>query len=251
MPVFAVYGPGEIAIVFAVYLFAATAKGVTGLGFSTVCLAPLALTVGLKETLPLLLIPSVVSNILVMVGAGSFGAACGRFWPMLLTTVPGVIVGLWLLASVDGVAAGAALGVVLILWCAFAFAKPEMRLPARLERPLSPASGLLTGIVNGLTGSQVMPSMPFLMSLSLPRDVFLQAINLSFTLSSLVMAVGLTRLGLMTLDAVVISTCGIACVWIGIRLGSRIRHKLSPDQFRLMVLAMLCVMGLTLIARAL
>ncbi|MEM6622908.1 MAG: sulfite exporter TauE/SafE family protein, partial [Pseudomonadota bacterium] len=69
---FQVYAPEEIAIIFAVYFLAATAKGVTGLGFSTVCLAPLAITVGLKATLPLLIIPSISSNLLVMAGAGEF-----------------------------------------------------------------------------------------------------------------------------------------------------------------------------------
>lgn len=247
---FEVYGPGQIAIILGVYLFAASAKGVTGLGFSTVCLAPLALTVGLKETLPLLLIPSISSNVLVMMGAGEFRATCTRFWPMLLATLPGIVLGLWLLASVDGVAAGAALGVVLIVWCLFAFAKPAVQLPNRLERPLAPVSGFLTGTVNGLTGSQVMPSMPYLMSLPLSRNMFLQAINLSFTLSSLVMAIGLTGLGLMTVEAIVISTVGISCAWAGIRLGERLRHRLSPDQFRIAVLGMLSLMGMVLVVRA-
>lgn len=247
---FQVYAPEEIAIIFAVYFLAATAKGVTGLGFSTVCLAPLAITVGLKATLPLLIIPSISSNLLVMAGAGEFRPTIRRFWPMLMATLPGLLLGLWLLSTVDGVMAGAALGVVLIAWCLFAFAKPELKLPPRLERPLAPISGFLTGAVNGLTGSQVMPSMPYLMALPLSRDMFIQAINLSFTLSSLVMAVGLTRLGLMTVEAVVISTIGIACVWAGIRIGEKVRSRLSPEQFRLAVLVMLTLLGAVLIVRA-
>ena len=52
------YSTGQIAAIFAIFMFSAIAKGVTGLGFSTMCLPFLAMTVGLKEALPLLIIPS-------------------------------------------------------------------------------------------------------------------------------------------------------------------------------------------------
>ena len=182
--VFDAYSVPEIIFILAVYFFAASAKGVTGLGFSTTCLAPMALVLGLKETLPLLIIPSVSSNIMVMVGAGRFRETTSRFWPMFLATVPGLLLGLWLLAEVDGALMGAVLGVVLVIYVAFAYANPEMRLRTGLEKPLQPISGFLTGLVNGTTGSQVMPSMPFLMSLHLDRNMFIQAINCSFTLSA-------------------------------------------------------------------
>ena len=245
------YSIWQVAVILVTYLFAATAKGVTGLGFSTTCLPFLALAVGLKEALPLLIIPSIFSNLLVMHGAGRFGETVRRFWPMLLATVPGLIVGLWVLALVDGRQAGGFLGVVLVLWCAFAYAKPELRLPARWARPLGPVSGFLTGAVNGLTGSQVMPSMPYLMALRLERNVFIQAINCSFTLSSVIMAVGLERLGLFTFDQVILSSIGAAVAFSGLKVGEHVRHHLSPDAFRLSVLVMLTAMGISLFVRAL
>jgi uncharacterized membrane protein YfcA len=170
---------------------------------------------------------------------------------MLLATVPGIVIGLWTLALIDGRHAGGVLGVVLMIWCAFSYAKPEMRLPGRWEHLLGPVSGFLTGTVNGLTGSQVMPSMPYLMALHLDRNVFIQAINCSFTLSSFIMAVGLERLGLFTTDGVILSAIGTAFVFSGLKLGERIRHRLSPDAFRLALLAMLTGMGVSLVLRAL
>ncbi|MEM1300835.1 MAG: sulfite exporter TauE/SafE family protein [Pseudomonadota bacterium] len=236
---------------FAVYLLAATAKGVTGLGFSTTCLPFLVMTVGLKEALPLLLIPSVASNLQVMYGAGGFRQTVARFWPMFLATIPGLLLGLWILGDADGAALGAILGAVLLAYVAFAYANPNVRLPDGWERPLQPASGVLTGLLNGLTGSQVMPSMPFLMALDLDRNMFVQAINCSFTLSSIIMAAGLVQLGLMTEGAVLVSAIGIIWATTGVRLGERIRHRLSPDQFRMAVLIMLAGMGVALIMQGL
>ncbi len=243
------YAPSQVATIFAIFLLAATAKGVTGLGFSTMCLPFLAVTVGLKEALPLLIIPSIATNLMVMRGVGRFGETLKRFWLMLAVTVPGLLLGLWILASVDGQQAGAILGAVLLVWCLFAYANPDMRLPERWERPIAPISGFLTGAVNGVTGSQVMPVMPYLMALHLDRNLFIQAINCSFTLSSLVMAAGLNRMGLFTTDAIIVSVIGTVLAFTGIRLGERIRNRLSSDAFRLALLAMLALMGGSLMVR--
>lgn len=240
----------EITAVLATYVFAATAKGITGLGFSTTCLPILALAVGLKDALPLVIIPSVCSNLVVMRQAGRFGETVRRFWPMLVSLLPGLAVGLWVLSWIDGARAGAILGVILLLWCAFSYAKPDLRLPTGWEGPLAPLSGFATGIINGVTGSQVMPAVPFLMMLHMERNLFIQAINSSFTLSSLVMAIGLGQLGLFSWDDIVISTLGICFVFVGLKLGGAIRYRLSERAFRTAILAVLSVMGLGLVVAA-
>ncbi|UXX82336.1 sulfite exporter TauE/SafE family protein [Roseovarius pelagicus] len=244
------YSAGQIAAVFATYLFAGAAKGVTGLGFSTMCLPFLAVAVGLKEALPLVIIPSVAANILVMVQAGKFSATVRRFWPMLLATVPGLLIGLWMLARIDGRLAGALLGVVLVLWSLFSLAKPGVALAPGPARRLAPLSGFLTGIVNGVTGSQVIPSLPYLMALKLDRAVFIQAMNCSFTLSSIIMAIGLQRLGIFTFAALVLSVMGVGVAFAGVAIGGRVRDRLSPDAFRIGVLIMLVAMGISLTLRA-
>ena len=104
----------QVIIILGTYFFASSVKGVTGLGFSTVCLPFMVLTVGLKAALPLLIIPSLASNLIIMRQAGHFRTTFHRFWLMLLTTVIGVFLGLALLSKVDGTFAGAILGLVLI-----------------------------------------------------------------------------------------------------------------------------------------
>ena len=237
----------QIAAILATYLFAGTVKGVTGLGFSTTCLPILALLVGLKDALPLVVIPSIYSNIAVMRQAGRFGETLRRFWPMLLALIPGLALGLWTLAYIDGRLAGAILGVMMLVWCAYTFAKPELSIAAHWERPLAPLSGFITGTINGITGSQVMPMVPFMMMLRLERDLFLQAVNCSFTFSSLVMVLGLGKLGLFLWEDVLISAIGVCFVTFGLSLGAVIRRRLSEELFRQGILVLLSLMGLGLI----
>ena len=241
----------EITAVLATYVFAATAKGVTGLGFSTTCLPILTLFIGLKDALPLVILPSVVSNLVVMHQVGRFGETLRRFWPMLLSLLPGLALGLWILSQIDGAKAGAILGAILLAWCLFSVAKPDLRLPEGSEQRLGPISGFITGIINGVTGSQVMPNVPFLMMLNLERTLFIQAINCSFTLSSLVMMLGLAHLGLLVWADLALSALGVGFVLVGLRIGGAIRQRLSETLFRNAVLAMLFAMGFSLILPAL
>lgn len=237
----------EIAVIFAAYLFAATAKGITGLGFSTTCLPLLVLAIGLKDAISLVLIPSICSNLVVMRQVGHFRTVVLRFWPMLLVTIPGLILGLWCLSGIDGSSAKIVFGLVLLIWCGFSFLTPNLRLPNHLEGVIAPISGICTGFLNGLTGSQVMPVVPFLMSLNLDRNMFIQAANCSFTMSSLIMMAGLGYLGLFTAADIVISSLGVVCVFIGVKLGSSIRESLSETTFKNVILAMLTMMSISLL----
>ena len=240
--------PPEIlaATVFA-YTAAAFVKGATGLGFSTMCLPLLALSIGVPDTLPLLIIPSIASNLLVVRGAGHFRESVRRFWPVYLAAPPGIAVGLALLVHVGADTAAAALGAALGGYALLALGKPDMRLPSRFERPLSVPVGFLTGAVNGLTGSQVMPLVPYMLSLRLSPDRFIQATNCSFTFSSLAMAAGLMQIGLLTWVAAATSAAGLVLVWLGVTLGTMLRRRLSTEAFRRMVLMLVFVLGFILI----
>jgi len=224
-------------------------KGITGLGFSTICLGLLASVIDLKLAIPAVLVPSLSSNLLVMLEAGHFRATARRFWPLYLAALPALMAGLSLLVSVDGTSARRALGVVLFVYGVWALANAEFSLERRTERWLNVPVGLVTGFINGLTGSQVMPVLPYLLSLKLDKNVFVQAINISFTLSSLVMLVGLAVVGLLDLPLLGASALAVVPVALGIALGGRVRRRLAEATFRKVVLVLLVCLGLNLVLR--
>lgn len=244
------FSPLQLATIAAAYFVAALVKGVTGLGYSSTCLPILTLAFGLKEALPLVLIPSVGSNLVVLARTGGFGASVRRFWPMLLSAAASVVAGLWALARMGGGNAAAVLGVVLLAYVGFALGNARFRLAEARTRRFEPVIGAVTGFVNGLTGSQVMPLIPYLLSLDLTRERFLQASNQSFTLSSAVMFVGLGMAGAITPQVVAVSVGGLLPVALGVRMGERIGRRLAPQAFRTTVLIVLGALGLGLILRA-
>ena len=65
------------------------------------------------------------------------------------------------------------------------------------------------------------------------------------------MALGLGQLGLFSQGDLLVSIIGTGLVFLGVSIGGAIRLRLSEDWFRKSILAMLTVMGLSLIASSL
>lgn len=231
------------------FFLAAFLKGITGLGFSTICLPILSIFIDLKAGIPLVLVPSLSSNILVMAQAGRFKEALQRFWPLYISAIPGLVIGVSILSSVKSSWSRAVLGAILFIYALWAWRTQSRVLSTQAERRWSSPVGLVTGVVNGITGSQVMPVLPFMLALQLHKDLFVQAINLSFTLSSLVMLVLLSRFGILSWDILGVAVIGILPVAFGIFLGGKLRQRLPDEAFRKVVLVFLLVIGLSLIVR--
>ena len=129
-------------------LFAGCVKGATGLGYSTTSLPLLALVIGLKPALPLVLAPSFASNLVVLAGVRPLGPAFRRFAPLLVAAPLGVAGGLTLLGRIEGASAGAALGLAL-----------ERRVGAlHLDVPFSPSVSATAAVAARRVGSGAQPT---------------------------------------------------------------------------------------------
>ena len=224
-------------------------KGAAGMGFSTTALPLLVLGLGVETAMPLVIIPSLSSNVFVMIEAGEFAAMARRFWLLLLSLLPGLALGVWCLAVVDRGAAAACLGVVILVYGVYALSRPALKIRKTLEKPLQVPVGLANGFVNGLTGSQIFPLPPYLLTLDLKPNQFTQTNNIAFTLSSLVMMAGLTQIGFMTREIFLWSIAGVAPTYVAVKAGGLIRNRINPDTFRKVVIVVLMGLGAALVAR--
>ena len=238
-----------VAPAFLAFFVAAFLKGITGLGFSTICLPILTTFLDLKVSIPLVIVPSLASNVLVMAQAGRFTEAFGRFWPIYISAIPGLVLGVSVLHAVQSSLSRAVLGGVLLVYALWALRAKAVVLPTRAAAWLAGPVGFATGVVNGITGSQVMPVLPFFLALRLDTDLFVQAINLSFTLSSVVMLGLLSGIGLLTAPIAITAGFGVFPVALGVVLGGKLRRALAEERFRRIVLLFLMVVGVSLIVR--
>lgn len=237
------------SIILCVLFGAALVKGITGLGFATSAIPMLALFLGVKAAIPLVLIPSLASNLILMRRAGDLPSVARQFRWLYGGAILGVVGGLLLLTHITGGTAEVILGGVLLLYCLYAWAQPDAQMPPHPEQPTGAAVGLLTGLVNGLTGAQTIPLVPYLLSLNLTPSRIVQASNISFSLSSITMLIGVGAVGWLTSGTLFLSAIGLIPTYLGVMLGSRIRDRLNPRAFKRLVILVLGASGLSLILK--
>ncbi len=240
--------PSEIIFAAIGLATAGLVKGTTGIGYSTTALPIVALSIGLDRAMPLVILPSISSNLSVMITAGEFRSMLVRFRWLYAALLPGLVAGLYLLTRVDTHNAARVLGLVILAYAAYALGRPALAIPHHRERHLNAPVGFLNGLVNGMTGSQIMPVVPYALSLNLSPDAILQLTNVAFTLSSLVMLVGLNQIGFLDGPVLLLSLGGVPIALLGVAVGTRLRAKLRPQVFRKAVLLLLSALAFLLIA---
>lgn len=225
-------------------------KGATGLGYASCALPLLAASLGIKNAMVLVLWPTLATNVAVALTSGHLLETVRRFSWLYASMVPGIAIGVHVLVWLDPSACVLALGLVMAAYATFSLLRPNLVLAQELETPLQIPVGLLNGIVTGLTGSQVMPLLPYIMSLKLDPDRSVQAVNLAVTLACVILAVALLVTRVVTWPLLLASLVATVPALAGTWLGTRCRRALPPEAFRRIAFVVLLVMGVGLMLRA-
>lgn len=244
---------GIIAWIGAVFLAAGFVKGVVGMGLPTVAMGLLAVTMPPAQAAALLLIPSLVTNLCQLFTGPSFAGLCKRLWTMMAGIMLGTVTGAGVLTGAHAGAASAGLGAALVLYAVLGLLKLGLTTPARHEVLMSPMVGLATGLVTGATGVFVIPAVPYLQSLRLGREDLIQALGLSFTVSTAALAIGLFRTGALASPAAQLSGSILALVpaLAGMFIGQALRQTMSVETFRKVFFVGLLALGAYLVLEAL
>ena len=238
----------SIAIVMLVFLLAGGVKGVVGLGLPTVAVALLSAVFGIEAALPLLVIPSFVTN--VWQGAvGGHALALFRRFGVALAIIP---VTTWIGYHYIFIAAPAAmervLGAVLILYAGAGLAALRLTIPVGTEPVLTPLVGVVNGLVTGVTGTFTTPLVMYLEALGLDRDELVQMMGIAFSVSTAALAAVLILHGAYRLDAGYVSAVAVLPAIAGMVAGARVRARLTPAAFRKWLLIALALLGFKLLA---
>ncbi len=242
-------GPLAWALILATFLVAGFVKGVIGLGLPTVAVGLLATVMSPAQAASLLIVPSFVTNVWQLLAGPRFGALLWRLWPMMVAIAIGTVASAGLIAGTNGPGPASALGIALVVYAGSGLAGLAWRVPARAEPWLSPLIGLVTGFVTGATGVFVIPAVPYLQALGLDRDQLIQALGLSFTVSTVALAAGLAREGALPLTAGAASLVTLAPALLGMAVGQWLRGRVSAPTFRRAFLIGLLLLGAHLASR--
>ncbi len=228
------------------FLLAGLVKGVIGMGLPTVAMGVLAVVLPPAEAAALLVIPSLVTNVWQLLAGPRFGALACRLWPMMAGVLAGTVAGTGVLASDRAGIAGVALGVALAVYAVVGLTGLKMAIGARHEGWFGPAVGAATGLVTGATGVFVIPAVPYLQAIGLERDDLIQALGLSFTVSTIALALGLLRVEAWHEGSIWLSLLALAPALLGMQAGQMLRQRIAAPTFRRVFFAGLLLLGVYL-----
>ncbi len=238
-------------IVAGVFLLAGGVKGVVGMGLPTVAMGLLALTMPPAQAAALLVVPSLVTNAWQFAVGPAAMAVLRRLWPMMVFVCIGTTLGIGFLTGAGARWPALALGVVLAAYALVGLVVPRLAVPARRERWLAPVVGGATGVLTGATGVFVVPAVPYISALGLGKDELIQALGLSFTVSTIALALCLGATGAYSRELAIGSAGAVVPSFVGMYLGQLVRDKLDPQSFRRWFFVSMLVVGIFMVTRAL
>jgi uncharacterized membrane protein YfcA len=110
---------------------------------------------------------------------------------------------------------------------------------------------MTTGLVTGGTGVFVIPAVPYIQALGFLRDDLIQALGLSFTVSTIALAIGLASHGAFHAGDAGTSALAVLPALLGMQAGQRLRQRISLAAFRRWFLICLLLLGVELFLRPL
>lgn len=241
--------PAEALILSAACFVAAFCAGVAGFAFVLVGAGILLHLLPPATTAPVLVMGSflVQSLALKAVWWHVDWAVLRRF---VLWALPGLPLGVWLLAAVPARPMTAGVGLLLVVYSAWMLARIGLRLaPPRVAGGPGPdaAVALASGVLGGIGGYVgALPGMwadvqgwdkERTRGLLQPFIVAMQGLTLPF------LAIG----GFFTREAVVLTAWALPAMVVGMLLGLRAFHRLPQGGFRLVLLALLLLSGVSLL----
>ncbi len=238
------------AFVGVTFVVAGFVKGVVGMGLPTVAMGLLCLSMPAAEAAAILVIPSLVTNVWQLLAGPALWGLMRRMWGMLLGVTLGTVGASRLLVQSSTEAATISLGVALILYALSGLAGLKFTTAPRHEIWVGPIVGATTGMVTGATGVFVLPAVPYLQSLGLEKEELVQALGLSFTVSTIALAAGLMGMSAFHISSAGLSAASLGPALGGMFLGQVLRRRTSADVFRVAFFCGLLVLGLYLAIRA-
>lgn len=226
-------------------------KGAIGFGLPLVTIPIMTLVVPPQVAIALMAVPTVGSNIVQVAGGGDPRPRLARFWPLVATTLAGMLVGLSVLAGASGALLDVFLGLTVVAIALVQLLGITLPRPAPEREPAASAAvGAVAGVLGGMTSFFGPPVITYLIALDLPKNAFVATMASYYLVATVPFFVSLAVIGLLGPVEFAVSLAAAAPIMAGLWLGTHMRGRIAAGTFRRMVLVFLAVVGAVLVGKA-
>ena len=232
-----------LAIAAVAFTVAGFVKGVVGFGFPIITLIILTLTIGLLDALAIIVFPTIVTNVWQGLSGPFLKEIARRMWVYFLIAMIFIWFTSAYLTVVNIKWPTAMLGAVLFIFALSRLLKVSIKVPREWERPLSVPLGAINGMLTGMTGSFMVPSVLFMQAMGFQRDMLVQAMGVFFAISTIVLAASLGKNDLISMEHVRLSLFALVPSILGLYIGRWARLKINEERFQQIFLGSVLLLG--------
>ncbi|HTU02854.1 MAG TPA: sulfite exporter TauE/SafE family protein [Candidatus Sulfotelmatobacter sp.] len=234
-----------ILATFAIVAFLATAlQALTGFGFALIVMPLASMLLGIRTAAPLVALTALTLYAVNVIRYRE-SLSLGEVWRLAVASAAGVPVGVWVVARANETLVKMLLGAVLIGYSLHSFV--HSRPKARCAPPWAYLFGFLSGSLGGAYNTSGPPVVMYAVLRQWPKDEFRAALQTLFLVSGAMTVLwhalahhfSTAVLGIYMWTPLALA----AGLWAGIRVD---RH-VDRERFRLLVVAMVFLLGLSLV----
>ncbi|HXF75605.1 MAG TPA: sulfite exporter TauE/SafE family protein [Methylomirabilota bacterium] len=232
-------------------LFAAFIKGATGLGFPLIATPAIALLLDIRTAVTVLILPNLFMDSAQVVRDGLPYQVFRRFSNLIVPTIVGVFLGTMVLVRMPLWILNFCLGVMVLAFVFSNLLKFHLTISLRSEKIFSPVFGFVSGFLNGMTNAAGPTLAIYLYSLKLDKRTFVKSIATIFVVTKLTQLVAISTWNLFNRETITLSVQVLLFTLAGFYAGIKAQDRVNQVNFNRGLLALLCVIGVVLVLRAL
>lgn len=226
-------------------------KGALGVGTPLLTVPMMALVLPPQMAIAIMAIPVVVANLWQFFQTERSTAVVRRFWPTFVTILIGTWIGVKILSIIDEQTLLITVGIAVIAFALLQGSSYRFHLGESMIKPAGAVFGLASGLIGGISSFFGPMLVVYLISIrDLNKNQFVSAISFLYVSAVVPWAFNLYFFGILDRKMLVFSLAATLPVTIGLVLGQKIRGHISEEKFKILIIGILLVSGVSMLWRA-
>lgn len=242
-----------LALCFGITLLAGTVKGMVGFAMPMVMISLMSSVIDPELALAGLILPTVITNATQALRQGWRAAleAMLRFRIFLGVGLVALVISSQLVRVLPQETLLLMIGLPVSVFSALQLMGWQLRLPERGRLLIESALGGIAGFMGGFSGVWGPPTVMYLTALDTPKAEQMRIQGVIYGAGAVVLIFSHIASGVLQAETVPFSLALIAPAVLGMAIGTRLHDRIDQRAFRKATLAVLFIVALNLVRRAL
>ncbi len=226
-------------------------KGALGIGTPLLTVPMMAMVIPPQMAIAVMAIPVVVANVWQFSQTERSTEVVVRFWPTFVGILVGTWIGVKILSIIDEHTLLIVVGFAVIAFALLQGSSRRFYLPETAVKPAGAIFGLSSGLIGGISSFFGPMLVVYLISIrDLAKNQFVNTISFLYVGAVIPWAINLYLFGILDNTRLMVSIAATLPVTLALLLGQRVRGHISEEKFKILIISILLVSGVSMLWRA-